>query len=85
MERGCSWKPGVESMLGHAPPPLTANGLDMRDGHPAGIRCPHHQSSFPRLAMRAWVPRIGMAVDDGDAGQGALLGYPFPTPDLDPA
>lgn len=22
-------------MLGHAPPPLTANDLDMRDGHPA--------------------------------------------------
>jgi hypothetical protein len=28
-------KPGVENMLGHAPPPLTASGLDMRDGHPA--------------------------------------------------
>jgi len=22
-------------MLGHAPPPLTANGLDIRGGHPA--------------------------------------------------
>jgi len=28
-------KPGVENMLGHAPPPLTPRGLDMRDGHPA--------------------------------------------------
>jgi len=28
-------KPGVENMLGHAPTPLTANGLDMRVGHPA--------------------------------------------------
>ena len=28
-------EPGVESMLGHAPAPLTAKGLDMRAGHPA--------------------------------------------------
>lgn len=28
-------KPGVENMLGHAPPPLTASGLDLRGGHPA--------------------------------------------------
>ena len=33
--RGSRRQPGVENMLGHAPPPLTANGLDMRDGHPA--------------------------------------------------
>lgn len=30
-------KPGVENMLGHAPPPLTACSLDIRDGHPALI------------------------------------------------
>jgi hypothetical protein len=28
-------RPGVENMLGHAPPPLAASGLDMRGGHPA--------------------------------------------------
>jgi hypothetical protein len=28
-------EPGVENMLGHAPAPLTASGLDMRAGHPA--------------------------------------------------
>lgn len=27
--------------LGHAPPPLTANGLDMRDGHPANEPVPY--------------------------------------------
>jgi len=27
--------------LGHAPPPLTANGLDMRDGHPADEPVPY--------------------------------------------
>ena len=27
-------EPGVENMLGHAPTPLTANGLDIRVGHP---------------------------------------------------
>jgi hypothetical protein len=31
-------KPGVENKLGLAPPPLTASGLDMRDGHPAASR-----------------------------------------------
>jgi hypothetical protein len=31
-------RPGVENKLGLAPPPLTASGLDMRDGHPAEIR-----------------------------------------------
>lgn len=29
-------KPGVENMLGDAPPPATAKGLDIRVGHPAG-------------------------------------------------
>jgi len=28
-------KPGAENMLGHAPPPLTERGLDMRGGRPA--------------------------------------------------
>jgi hypothetical protein len=28
-------EPGVENMLGHAPPSLAASGLDMRGGHPA--------------------------------------------------
>jgi hypothetical protein len=27
-------------MLGHAPPPLTASGLDIRDGHPADVPVP---------------------------------------------
>ena len=30
-----NWKPGVENMLGHAPTPLTASGLDIHVGHPA--------------------------------------------------
>jgi hypothetical protein len=34
----CAGEPGVENMLGHAPPPLAASGLDMRDGHPARSR-----------------------------------------------
>ncbi len=33
----CAFEPGVENMLGHAPPPLADNGLDMRGGHPARI------------------------------------------------
>jgi hypothetical protein len=37
-------------MLGHAPPPLTANGLDMRDGHPAGMKANERsQARFSRL------------------------------------
>ena len=31
----CAGEPGVENMLGHAPPSLAASGLDMRGGHPA--------------------------------------------------
>jgi hypothetical protein len=31
----CAGEPGVENMLGHAPPPLAMSGLDMRVGHPA--------------------------------------------------
>ena len=34
----CAVEPGVENMLGHAPPPLAEIGLDMRGGHPAGYR-----------------------------------------------
>jgi hypothetical protein len=34
----CTGEPGVENMLGHAPPPLAETGLDMRGGHPAGYR-----------------------------------------------
>jgi hypothetical protein len=33
----CTGEPGVENMLGHAPPPLAEIGLDMRSGHPAGF------------------------------------------------
>jgi hypothetical protein len=37
-------------MLGHAPPPLTANGLDMRDGHPAERKATEgSQARFSRL------------------------------------
>ena len=36
--------------LGHAPPPLTANGLDMRDGHPAEMETAESsQARFSRL------------------------------------
>ena len=42
-------EPGVENMLGHAPPPLTANGLDMRDGHPAEMEATEgSQARFSR-------------------------------------
>jgi hypothetical protein len=34
----CAGEPGVENMLGHAPQPLAANGLDMHRGHPARSR-----------------------------------------------
>jgi hypothetical protein len=33
-------EPGVENMLGHAPPPLAVIGLDMRSGHPAAMTDP---------------------------------------------
>jgi hypothetical protein len=37
-------------MLEHAPPPLTANGLDMRDGHPAKMEATEAlQARFSRL------------------------------------
>jgi hypothetical protein len=37
-------------MLGHAPPPLTASGLDMRDGHPAEFEATDFsQARFSRL------------------------------------
>jgi hypothetical protein len=36
-------------MLGHAPPPLTANGLDIRGGHPA---------ASPEAAPRRQVLRL---------------------------
>jgi hypothetical protein len=37
-------------MLEHAPPPLTANGLDMRDGHPAEMKAMEaSQARFSRL------------------------------------
>ena len=49
-KRGSRRKPGVENMLGHAPPPLTANGLDMRDGHPAELEATESsQARFSRL------------------------------------
>ena len=49
-KRGSRRKPGVENMLGHAPPPLTANGLDMRDGHPAELEANEgSQARFSRL------------------------------------
>jgi hypothetical protein len=46
----CAGEPGVENMLEHAPPPLTANGLDMRDGHPAAMKTLEaSQARFSRL------------------------------------
>ena len=42
-------------MLGHAPPPLTANGLDMRDGHPAEMKAAESsQARFSRLGAPKW-------------------------------
>jgi hypothetical protein len=49
----CAGEPGVENMLEHAPPPLTANGLDMRDGHPAELEANEgSQARFSRLGAR---------------------------------
>ena len=40
--------------LGHAPPPLTANGLDMRDGHPAKKEdTEDSQARFSRLGAHS--------------------------------
>ena len=56
-KRGNRRKPGVENMLEHVPPPLTANGLDMRDGHPAEMKSAEgSQARFSRLGAlkRRW-------------------------------
>ncbi len=58
-----SRKPGVECMLGHAPTPLTANGLDIRVGHPAVKRLSHlvHRrgsAGLARFASLSWVKAI---------------------------
>ncbi|MDV3257086.1 MAG: hypothetical protein LOX97_04745 [Sphingomonas sp.] len=43
--------------LGHAPPPLTANGLDICDGHPAEMKAEENsQARFSRLGA-CW--RVG--------------------------
>ena len=45
-------KPGVENMLGHAPPPLAGFSLDMRGGHPAAhVRL--RGRSFPKSGSQA--------------------------------
>lgn len=62
-KRGSRRKPGVENMLGHAPPPLTANGLDMRDGHPAELEATEgSQARFSRLG--ASMARENHKLDD---------------------
>jgi acyl-homoserine lactone synthase len=39
-----------------APPPLTASGLDMRDGHPAGIAGTTSEVLTPRRRITAQIP-----------------------------
>ena len=46
-------KPGVENKLGLAPPPLVANDLDMRDGHPADFRRYHKRGSHASAPIGA--------------------------------
>ena len=64
-------KPGVENMLGHAPPPLTASGLDMRDGHPAESAGTTSEVLTPRRRETApFKDRVGEGERKGFVPQG---------------
>ena len=75
--RGAPAEPGVENMLGHAPPPLTASGLDMRGGHPAEISRsgPASQARFSRLdaAFRRRPDRLRGAHHFARANRGSRI------------
>jgi hypothetical protein len=73
----CAGAPGVENMLGHAPPPLTASGLDMRGGHPDDDRSTS-QAGFSRPGAYRRDNRLcGFPVSNKAQGNTSALG-PYP-------
>jgi hypothetical protein len=65
-------------MLGHAPPPLTASGLDMRGGHPAEGRDPFGSASevlTPRRRIKTARSQIRSPTEQ--CKRVKVLGEPF--------